>query len=40
MDRFINVALESKVESMLRNAEKASDRIIEDADLTALFGVI
>ena len=39
-DRFINVALESKVESMLRNAEKSSDRIIEDADLTALFGVL
>lgn len=40
VDRFINVALENKVESMLRNAENRSDRIIEGADLTALFGVI
>ena len=39
-DRFINVALESKVESMLSNADKMSERIIKEADLTALFGVI
>lgn len=39
-DRFINVALESKVESMLSNADKKTDRVIDDADLTELFGVI
>ena len=40
VDRFINVALESKVESMLKNADTKSDRIISDADLTGLFGVL
>ena len=40
VDRFINVALESKVESMLKNAEKITDRVITDADLTELFGVL
>ena len=40
VDRFISVALESKVERMLSNADKTSDRVIDDADLTALFGVI
>ena len=39
-DRFISVTLENKVESMLSNAEKPSSRIIEEADLTALFGVV
>ena len=39
-DRFISVALENKVEKMLANAENASSRIIEDADLTGLFGVL
>ena len=40
VDRFINVALESKVESMLNNAENVSDRVIVGADLTELFGVL
>lgn len=39
-DRFIKVALESKVEAMLSNADSITDRVIDDADLTALFGVI
>ena len=39
-DRFISVTLENKVESMLANAENPSSRIIEEADLTALFGVL
>ena len=39
-DRFISVALENKVESMLSNAEKPSSRIMEEADLTAIFGVL
>ena len=40
VDRFINVALESKVESMLKNADKRTERMIDNADLTALFGVV
>ena len=40
VDRFINVALESKVESMLGNADNITERVIADADLTALFGVL
>jgi len=40
IDRFINVTLENKVESMLRNAQNKSERVIEGADLTTLFGVI
>ena len=39
-DRFISVALESKVESMLSNSDRNSKRIIKDADLVELFGVI
>ena len=39
-DRFIDVAVENRVEKMLANAEVRSDRIIQDADLTGLFGVI
>lgn len=39
-DRLINVALQSSVEKMLKNAEKKSDRIIEGQDLTELFGVV
>lgn len=40
VDRFIDVTIESKVESMLKNADKPSDRIMENADLTKIFGVI
>lgn len=40
MERFIDVALKSKVEAMLSNAQKPSDRIITDQDLQTLFGVI
>ena len=39
VERFINVALESRVEQMLENADSRSERII-DADLSELFGVI
>ncbi len=39
-DRFIDVAVENRVEKMLANADVKSERIIEDADLTDLFGVI
>lgn len=40
MERFLDVALANKVEAMLANAEKPSDRILEGADLDALFGVL
>ena len=40
VDRFIDVTLESRVESMLANAESRSGRVIEGADLTSLFGVL
>ena len=40
VDRFIDVALENKVESMLRNAEQLSERILRETDLTGLFGVL
>lgn len=40
IERFIDVTLENKVEQMLKNADCESERIIDDADLTALFGVL
>lgn len=41
MDRFIDVALENRVEVMLENAQKSSDRVIDDCvDIKMLFGVI
>lgn len=40
VDRFIDVALENRVDKMLQNANCSSNRIIEDADLTELFGVM
>lgn len=39
VDRFIGVALESRVEKMLKNADVKSDRIIDD-NITDLFGVV
>ena len=38
--RFIDVALENRVEAMLANADKKSGRIMEDTDLGKLFGVL
>lgn len=40
MERFLDVALANKVETMLENAQKPSARILEGADLDALFGVL
>ena len=40
IDRFIDTALENRVESMLSNADCQSSRIIRDADITELFGVL
>ena len=41
MNRFIDVALENRVEKMLENAQKPSSRMIEgQVDITQLFGVL
>ena len=40
VDKFIDVALENRVEMMLENANCKSDRILTGADLTTLFGVL
>ncbi len=40
MERFVDVALANKVEAMLANAQKPSDRILTGQDLEALFGVL
>ncbi len=39
-DRFISVAVESSVERMLSHADVVSDRIIDDTEVSELFGVI
>lgn len=39
-DRFIDVAVENRVERMLENAGVVSERIIDELDLTELFGVL
>lgn len=38
--RFIDVTLANRVEAMLANEGKPSDRIIEDDDIMGLFGVL
>ncbi|MBR1692778.1 MAG: SWIM zinc finger family protein [Lachnospiraceae bacterium] len=40
VNRFVTVALENRVEQMLMHADVKSDRIMEDADITALFGIV
>ena len=40
IDRFIDVTLENKVESMLKNADVETGRILRETDLTGLFGVL
>lgn len=39
VDRFIDVTLENKVEEMLSNADHQTERTIDHADLTELFGI-
>ena len=39
VDRFIDVTLENKVESMLEHAQEPSDRIIQDQDAWKIFGL-
>ena len=38
-ERLIGNAINDRIESMIENASKPSDRIMDDADLTALFGM-
>lgn len=40
VERFIDVTLNNKVETMLANADKKSERIIEEDDVMKLFGVL
>lgn len=41
MDKFIDVAIANRIETMLQNAEKPSDRIMDNAvDVSKLFGVV
>ena len=40
IDRFIDVTITNKTEQMLENAKQPSSRIIEDADVSALFGLL
>lgn len=40
VDRFINVTLANKVESMLENAEQPSERILDEDGALELFGVL
>lgn len=40
MEKYIDVAVENRVESMLENAKKPSQRIMDDSvDISSLFGV-
>ena len=39
MERFIDVTIANRIEAMLANANKPSSRIMDDADMTALFGI-
>lgn len=39
VERFIDVTLAGKVEAMLANENKPSDRIIDEADMAELFGI-
>ena len=37
--RFIDVAIENRIESMLKNAERPSERIIPTDDWEGIFGI-
>jgi len=38
--RFVDVVIANRLETMLSNVNRPSDRILQDTDLTELFGVI
>lgn len=39
IDRFVDVTIENRIESMLKNADAPSDRIISSGDWENLFGI-
>ena len=39
VDRFISVTLETRVEKMIRNAERVTSRCLDDMDVLAVFGI-
>ena len=39
-NRFVDVVIANRIETMLSNANKPSNRIMQEADLTDLFGVL
>ena len=39
MERFIDVTIANRIEAMLSHADRPSPRIMDGADLTALFGI-
>lgn len=39
-NRFVDVVIANRIETMLSNANKPSSRILQEADLTDLFGVL
>ena len=39
MERFIDVTIANRVEAMLANADQPSERIMDSADITSLFGI-
>ena len=38
--RFVDVVIANRVEAMLSNVNRPSSRILQDVDLTELFGVV
>ena len=40
VERFIDVTLQNRVESMLANVENRTSRMMDDADLSKIFGVL
>ena len=40
VNRFIDVTLANKVEAMLANSAKVTDRVMGDEEITGLFGVM
>ncbi|MEE8815760.1 MAG: SWIM zinc finger family protein [Lachnospiraceae bacterium] len=39
-DQFVKVTIQNRVETMLENEDRPSERIMDDADLGSLFGVL
>ena len=39
VEKFVNVTLENRIEQMIKNADRKSERVMDDIDLEAVFGV-